>query len=45
MIKMNRFTTNRLNITNDFLIEIEDYDIIILSKLDLDDEFIKIIIL
>ena len=42
---MNRFTTNRLNITNDFLIEIEDYDIIILSKLDLDDEFIKIIIL
>ena len=27
---------------NDFLIEIEDYDIIILSKLDLDDELIKI---
>ena len=27
---------------NDFLIEIEDYNIIILSKSDLDDEFIKI---
>ena len=30
---------------NDFLIEIEDYDIIILSKSDLNDEFIKINIL
>ena len=30
---------------NDFLIEIEDYNIIILSKPDLDDELIKIITL
>ena len=27
---------------NDFLIETENYDIITLSKLDLNDEFIKI---
>ena len=27
---------------NDFLAEIENYDIITLSKLDLNDEFIKI---
>ena len=39
---MSRSTTNRLNIINDFLIEIENYDIITLSKPDLDDEFIKI---
>ena len=39
---MNRSITNRLNIINEFLIEIENYDIIILSKLNLDDEFIKI---
>ena len=42
MAKMNRLTTNRLNIINDFLAEIENYDIIILSKPDLDDELIKI---
>ena len=40
MIK--RLITNRFNIINNFLIEIEDYDIIILSKPGLDDEFIKI---
>ena len=39
---MNRSTTNRLNIINDFLIEIENHDIIILSKSNLDDELIKI---
>ena len=39
---MNRLITNRLNIINDLLIEIEDYDIIILSKSNFDDEFIKI---
>ena len=38
MIRMGRSTTNRLNIINDFLVEIEDYDIITLSKPDLDDE-------
>ena len=42
MIRINRLTTNRLNIINDFLIEIENYDIITLSKSDLDDELIKI---
>ena len=39
---MNRSTTNRLNMINEFLIEIENYDIIILSKSNLDDESIKI---
>ena len=39
---MNESITNRLNIINEFLIEIENYDIIILSKSDLDDELIKI---
>ena len=42
MTKMNESITNRLNIINEFLIEIENYDIIILSKSDLDDELIKI---
>ena len=42
MIKINRLTINRLNIINDFLIEIENHDIIILSKSNLDDELIKI---
>ena len=42
MIKMNRLTINRLNIINDFLIEIENHDIITLSKPNLDDELIKI---
>ena len=36
---MNRLTTDRLNIINDFLVEIENYDIIILSKFNLNDEF------
>ena len=45
MTKMNQSTINRLNIINDFLIEIEDYNIIILSKPDLNNEFIKINIL
>ena len=35
---MIRLTTNRLNIIIDFLIETEDYDIIILSKSNSDDE-------
>ena len=39
---MNRLTINRLNMINDFLVEIENYDIITLSKSDLDDELIKI---
>ena len=39
---MNRLTINRLNIINDFLIEIENHDIITLSKPNLDDELIKI---
>ena len=42
---MNRSTINRFNIINDFLAEIENYDIITLSKLNLDDELIKINIL
>ena len=42
MTKMNRSTLNRLNIINDFLTEIENYDIITLSKSDLDDELIEI---
>ena len=45
MTKMNRSTTNRLNIIKEFLTEIENYDIIILSKFNLDDELIKINIL
>ena len=45
MTKMNRLITDRLNMINDFLIEIENYDIIILSKSGLNDEFIKIDIL
>ena len=45
MTKMNRSITDRLNIINEFLVEIEDYNIIILSKPDLDDELIKINIL
>ena len=39
---MNQLTINRLNIINEFLIEIKNYNIIILSKSNLDDEFIKI---
>ena len=42
MTKMNRLTINRLNMINDFLAEIENHDIITLSKPDLDDESIKI---
>ena len=42
MTKMNRSIINRLNMINDFLIEIENHDIITLSKFNLDDEFIKI---
>ena len=42
MTKMSRSTINRFNMINDFLAEIENYDIITLSKLDLNDEFIKI---
>ena len=33
---------DRLKTINDFLIDIENYDIIILSKSNFDDEFIKI---
>ena len=40
--KINRSITNRLNIIINFLIDIKNYDIIILSKSDLDDDFIKI---
>ena len=39
---MNRLIINRFNIIIEFFIEIENYDIIILSKPDSDDEFIKI---
>ena len=42
MAKINRSTTNRLNMINDFLTEIENYDIITLSKFNLDDELIEI---
>ena len=42
MIRINRSITNRFNIINDFLAEIENHDIITLSKSDLDDELIKI---
>ena len=45
MTRISRSTTNRFNIINNFLIETEDYDIIILSKSGLDDEFIKIVTL
>ena len=45
MTKMNRSTTDRFNMINDFLAEIENYDIIILSKPGLDDELTKIDIL
>ena len=45
MTKISRSTINRLNIINDFLIEIENYEFIILSKSNLDDELIKINIL
>ena len=40
--KMSRSITNRLNTINDFLIDIENNDVIILSKSNLDDELIKI---
>ena len=40
--KISRSITNRFNMINDFLIEIENHDIITLSKSDLDDELIKI---
>ena len=43
--KMNRLTINRFNIINEFLIEIKNYDIIILLKPDVDDELTKIDIL
>ena len=42
MVKMNRSATNRLNMINDFLTEIEDHDIITLSKSNLNDELTKI---
>ena len=37
-----RLSINRFNIIIEFLIEIENYNIIILSKPNSDDEFIKI---
>ena len=42
---MSRLIINRLNTINDFLIDIKNHDIIILSKSDFNDEFIKINIL
>ena len=39
---MSRSITDRLNMINDFLVEIENYDIITLSKPDLDEEFTEI---
>ena len=42
MIKMSQLTTDRLNMINDFLAEIENHNIITLSKPNLDDELIKI---
>ena len=39
---MIRLITNRFNIIIKFLIEIENHNIIILSKSNLNDEFIKI---
>ena len=37
-----RLIIDRFNVINEFLTETEDYNIIILSKSGLDDEFIKI---
>ena len=45
MTRISRSITDRLNMINDFLAEIEDHDIITLSKSDLDDELIEIDIL
>ena len=42
MTKMSRLITDRFNIINDFLIDIKNYNIIILSKSNLNDELIKI---
>ena len=42
MTKINRSITDRFNIINDFLTETENYDIITLSKSDLDDELTEI---
>ena len=42
ILKINRLITNRFNIINDFLIDIENYDIIILSKFNPNDELIRI---
>ena len=39
---MIRLITNRLNTINEFLTDIENHNIIILSKSGLDDEFIEI---
>ena len=39
---MSRLITNRFNTINDFLIDIENYNIIILSQFNSDDELIKI---
>ena len=39
---MSRSITNRLNTINDFLVYIEDYNIIILLKSGFNDELIKI---
>ena len=39
---MNQSIIDRLNTINDFLVEIEKHDIIILSKPNLDDEFTNI---
>ena len=42
---MNRSIIDRFNTINDFLIDIENYDIIMLSKPDLNNELIEIDIL
>ena len=42
MTKMSRLTTNRLNMINDFLAEIENHNIITLSKSNINDEFTEI---
>ena len=42
---MNRSIINRLNMINNFLTEIKNYDIITLLKFNLNDELIKINIL
>ena len=39
---MGRLTINRFNIINNFLIDIENFNVIILLKSDFDDELIKI---